>query len=588
MSDPRGVERIVAEFFHPEGQFRVSTRDDPDVPECRDRQSEPWSPGTPSSESDLTESDSTESASTQQKSCTCYEFLNVVRCLCCCCLIDGLFAGIDLCLGAVSRAEHRALNNLGLQTRWALCFSIIGCLRLAICVVLAILFYGLLVVITIIPSLVLCCAAWFFLAPTVLFVNVAACAMLDGAPARWRRRGLVNVVEFQKGLLFMSVASAFVPLWCLWNSGAASYVIACSPLSRQENPPSSSIWMRLVAWPVESQIRWIRMLCIELSRRDEEPRPMSELADDPLTVFWDTCLEIGQSALTSGLITAEQCEDLEPFLFTGLPGMVLLRFLDRAPAAIYLSVTIQRRNGSYGFEYRESLGGVIVSKLLADTVGEDEELERGDMIWNVNDSMGYQNIVELLQASYLDGLTLQVFRLTELSDGWESRETENGEAYFVNRALRRSQWSVPSNSWGLWEFVAAYSSDRWQHAEVWQALEEAQVLIHQLFENEVSVTCGCCPCCRTEEYAILEAWVLFGAEEASRSIAPAARFLKAWDQLPEARQAAFNAVVAKLNSACMTLIRTAAFRVKFGKILERIPRVLKGPKKKRQEDCCVQ
>mmetsp|Transcript_110471 Transcript_110471/g.236042 ORF Transcript_110471/g.236042 Transcript_110471/m.236042 type:complete len:561 (-) Transcript_110471:43-1725(-) len=245
--------------------------------------------------------------------------------------------------------------------------------------------------------------------------------------------------------------------------------------------------------------------------------------DLALHTFIAELTEVGTAAINAGLITTTECEDSEPFLILGLPGLVLLRCVAR-------------------------------------TCGDEDDVDEDTI----------DNLLLFLSKAYRD----------------------QGEGMM-------EVWGVDGNIYAFDE-SQGMATDAWLDAK--EAIEEAGFLDSDSDNNDGSQheksradrtwwrslvgRAGDSDGERVSEYAIFEAWVLYGERRETPQVqAQAKRFLNAYEELPPDRQTAINRTAAKIRSVALMISKTPSVQARLMKVLEELG--AQG-KEKGARTCCAQ
>lgn len=213
------------------------------------------------------------------------------------------------------------------------------------------------------------------------------------------------------------------------------------------------------------------------------------ILDHPEELAWETflgeLLSVGKSAIGAELITPTECEDMEPFLIMGLPGLVLLRFVVR-------------------------------------TCGDEDDVEEEFV----------QELLDVLSKAYW-----------EQGDGEEEVWGPDGNIYVFDNSFAKAE-------------------DAWIDAK--KAVEQSGALDSDS-EDDSPEKEG------ISEYAILEAWVLYGERADSTTAGERAQeFTDAYEQLPESSKIGLNRAAAKIRSLSVLITRTQTFQKRCGDILSKL------------------
>jgi len=240
-------------------------------------------------------------------------------------------------------------------------------------------------------------------------------------------------------------------------------------------------------------------------RKKAKHKKSSDPEDVALDLFVEELKEVGISAMEAGLISRAECQDLEPFLILGLPGLVLLRCVVRTCDEEEVDEqTVEQLLNFLSKTYRDQGEGVM------EVWGPDGNIYAFDESFDKALSVWLDAKEALDRAGFLQ------------SDS----EDEDVEEHSKKVA------------------------DRWW----WNLLCRGRDEIDK--SQQVS------------EYAIFEAWMLFGERADTEGLqARAKQFLSAYDDLSQDRKSAINQAASKIRSVSLLISRTPSIQPRLMTVL---------------------
>jgi len=198
--------------------------------------------------------------------------------------------------------------------------------------------------------------------------------------------------------------------------------------------------------------------------------------------FFQELLQVGESAIKAGLLTRTECQELDPFLMLGLPGLVLLRYVVRTCI--------------------------------------DDESDKP-----------VTELLHFLAKTYRD-------------QGEGTYEHFDGHNIIV------------------YDESEDYAEQDW--------LDAKEVVEQQAFFDADS-DAGDGDEDGHNEYAIFEAWVLFGERPDNSELqGKATDFLDAFARLPEARRVGMNRAASKIREVALVITKAPSFQERFMKVMEEL------------------
>jgi len=227
--------------------------------------------------------------------------------------------------------------------------------------------------------------------------------------------------------------------------------------------------------------------------------------DLALESFMQEIKEVGSAAMEAGLISRTECQELEPFLILGLPGLVLLRCVVRT------------------FD-EEDFGANDINHLLNFL------------------SMTYRNQGEGVMEVWGDDGNIYVYdeSFDKATSAWLEAKGALEEAGFLCSDSEDEEEEGHSqkagDQWWWWQVLCRRKGD----------------------DKAIEVS----------EYAIFEAWILFGERAETDGLqARAKHFLSAYDDLSQERKSAINRVASKIRSVALLISKAPCVQNRLMKVL---------------------
>mmetsp|Transcript_31487 Transcript_31487/g.57209 ORF Transcript_31487/g.57209 Transcript_31487/m.57209 type:complete len:509 (-) Transcript_31487:81-1607(-) len=252
--------------------------------------------------------------------------------------------------------------------------------------------------------------------------------------------------------------------------------------------------------------------CDEKSSRcvkDEFGQWVCQSCADPgaleLESFVQELKDVGCAAIEAGLISKTECQDIEPFLILGLPGLVLLRSVVQTCEEDEDPELIEKLLQFLSKTYRDQGEGLMEFWGVDGYIYEfDESFDKATAAW-------LDAKAALDEAGFLD---------SDSED--EADEPQKGAA---------------DNWWTLW----CRSTGKGRETE------------------------------HVSEYAIFEAWILFGERAETEGLqARAKHFLSAYDDLPEDRKVALNKAASKIRSVALLISKTPSIQPRLMTVMQEL------------------